>query len=392
MGKKEKRIPSMDNQQRQLKNQTNRKPPSYEPLSGKQPINTRPSGSTAGERYENNSARHEFKAEKAARLISLVVPVFNEAVNLEELIRRCIETCTAMRRPFELILVDDGSKDSSPRIITEAAERNAGKVVGVLLNRNYGQHAAVMAGFAESKGSIIVTLDADLQNPPEEIPKLVDAVDEGFDVVGSARMPRCDSFFRRVASFMVNKVAQKATGVTMHDYGCMLRAYRRQIVDAMLQCHERSTFIPVLANGFARKTTEIEVYHENRIGGESKYNLWKLINLQFDLLTSMTTFPLRLLSMLGTIISFLGVGFGVFLLVMRLIYGAGWAAEGVFTLFAVLFIFIGAQFVAMGLLGEYIGRIYYDVRGRPRYFVQQVVGRSSSEHDIHNKNSSEVMI
>jgi undecaprenyl-phosphate 4-deoxy-4-formamido-L-arabinose transferase len=161
----------------------------------------------------------------------------------------------------------------------------------------------------------------------------------------------------------------------MHDYGCMLRAYRRNIVEAMLQCHEHSTFIPVLANNFARHTTEIEVGHEKRSEGDSKYNLWKLLNLHFDLLTSMTTFPLRLLSILGAIISATGVGFGFFLLIMRLIYGSQWAVEGVFTLFAILFIFIGAQFIGMGLLGEYIGRIYYDVRARPRYFIQKVVGR-----------------
>jgi undecaprenyl-phosphate 4-deoxy-4-formamido-L-arabinose transferase len=232
-----------------------------------------------------------------------------------------------------------------------------------------------MAGFAECKGDIIVTLDADLQNPPEEIPKLVSKVEQGFDVVGSVRIQRQDSLFRKAASFIVNKSVQKHTGVDMHDYGCMLRAYRRHIVDAMLQCHERSTFIPVLANSFARHTTEIEVNHSRRVAGESKYSLWKLFNLNFDLLTSMTTFPLRLLSILGGIISATGVGFGLFLLIMRLIHGSEWAVGGVFTLFAILFIFIGAQFIGMGLLGEYIGRIYSDVRARPRYFVQKVVGR-----------------
>lgn len=325
-------------------------------------------------------------------LISIVVPVYNEQENLKELIRRCTESCDGMEKSFELILVDDGSRDSSPDIITKAAEQSNGNIVGVLLNRNYGQHAAVMAGFAESRGNIIVTLDADLQNPPEEIPKLVKKIEEGFDVVGSVRVPRCDTFFRRIASFIVNRVAQKATGVIMHDYGCMLRAYRRNIVEAMLACDERSTFIPVLANSFARHATEIEVQHDKRSNGHSKYSLWKLINLQFDLLTTMTTFPLRLLSVIGTFISLVGIGFGVFLFVMRLIFGATWAAEGVFTLFAILFIFVGAQFIGMGLLGEYLGRIYYDVRRRPRYFVQQVVGRSNSEYKIRNKNCIEVTV
>ncbi len=325
-------------------------------------------------------------------LISIVVPVFNEQENLKEFIRRCTESCDRMERPFELILVDDGSRDSSPDIIIAAAEQSSNNVIGVLLNRNYGQHAAVMAGFAESRGNIIVTLDADLQNPPEEIPKLVEKIEEGFDVVGSVRVPRCDTFFRRIASSIVNKVAQKATGVNMHDYGCMLRAYRRNIVDAMLTCDERSTFIPVLANSFARHAIEIEVKHDKRTDGQSKYSLWKLINLQFDLLTSMTTFPLRLLSVIGTLISLVGIGFGVFLFVMRLIYGAMWAAQGVFTLFAVLFIFIGAQFIGMGLLGEYLGRIYYDVRGRPRYFVQQVVGRNIKEKQINTRNNVKVEV
>jgi undecaprenyl-phosphate 4-deoxy-4-formamido-L-arabinose transferase len=324
-------------------------------------------------------------------LISIVVPVFNEQENLKGFIRRCMDSCDGMERLFELILVDDGSRDSSPDIITEAAEQNNENIVGVLLNRNYGQHAAVMAGFAESRGNIIVTLDADLQNPPEEIPKLVEQIEEGFDVVGSVRVPRCDTFFRRIASSIVNKVAQKATGVIMHDYGCMLRAYRRNIVDAMLACDERSTFIPVLANSFARRATEIEVRHDERSNGQSKYSLWKLINLQFDLLTSMTTFPLRLLSIIGTLISLVGIGFGVFLFVMRLIYGATWSAEGVFNLFAILFIFIGAQFIGMGLLGEYLGRIYYDVRGRPRYFVQQIVGRNMNEDHINTKYRVKVL-
>lgn len=311
-------------------------------------------------------------------LISVVIPVFNEEENLSELIERCLKSCGSMNRPFEVILVDDGSKDKSIEMITAAAGKYDGKIVGVLLNRNYGQHSAVMAGFAEAQGHIIVTLDADLQNPPEEIPKLVAEIDKGVDVVGTIRTPRHDSFFRRIASRVVNIAAQKATGVDMCDYGCMLRAYRRHIVDAMLACHERSTFIPVLANSFARQTAEIEVAHGSRPDGESKYSLWKLINLQFDLLTCMTTFPLRVLSTVGVGISLLGVGFGLFLLVLRLIFGASWAGEGVFTLFAILFIFIGAQFVAMGMLGEYIGRIYDDVRARPRYFIEQVLGRENS--------------
>jgi len=323
--------------------------------------------------------RNAIETAARTRSVSLVIPVYNEEEVLQELIRRCLEVCEGMAMPFEIVLVDDGSSDGSTQIIRAAAEHQEGAVVGVLLNRNYGQHAAVTAGFAESRGDVVITLDADLQNPPEEIPKLVRKIEEGFDVVGTARTPRQDTLFRRVASRIVNRAARKATGVVMHDYGCMLRAYRRHVVDAMLQCHERSTFIPVLANSFARNAAEIEVRHADRPYGNSKYSLWGLINLQFDLLTSMTTFPLRLLSVLGGLISLAGVGFGSLLLVMRLVHGSAWAAEGVFTLFALLFMFIGAQFVGMGLLGEYIGRIYDDVRARPRYFVDNVVGRTDSK-------------
>ena len=320
------------------------------------------------------SAQQKIIMENQKSKISIVIPVFNEAASLSDLLVRCLKTCNRMDRVFEIILVDDGSTDGSRDMIEAASNQYPGVIIGVLLNRNYGQHSAIMAGFAQTKGDIIVTLDADLQNPPEEITKLVQKAEEGFDVVGSVRVPRRDTFFRRVASHLVNKVVQMSTGITMHDYGCMLRAYRRHIVEAMLQCCERSTFIPVLANSFARHTAEVDVQHAERSAGDSKYSIWKLINLQFDLLTSMTTFPLRLLNVMGGIISAFGVGFGLFLFLMRLIYGAEWAAAGVFTLFAILFIFIGAQFLAMGLLGEYIGRIYSDVRARPRYFIERVVG------------------
>ena len=310
--------------------------------------------------------------------VSVVIPVFNEENNLPELIRRCLATCDKMEKSYELILIDDGSRDNSPKFIQAAAEKENGKVVGVLLNRNYGQHAAVMAGFAQAEGDYVVTLDADLQNPPEEIPRIIEKMEEGFDVVGSVRQNRQDSFLRTLPSRMVNKIVQKSTGVLMHDYGCMLRGYTREIVQTMLQCRERSTFIPVLANTFAHRVTEIPVAHSERAEGESKYSFWKLINLQFDLLTSITTFPLRMLSVIGGIISVFGIGLGLLILLLRLIHGSAWAAEGVFTLFALLFVFVGAQFIGLGLLGEYIGRIYHDVRDRPRYFVRKVVGQTST--------------
>ncbi|MBL8200882.1 MAG: glycosyltransferase [Chromatiales bacterium] len=308
-------------------------------------------------------------------VLSIVAPVYNEEASLPELIRRCLAVGHQQGERFELVLVDDGSADQSAKLITEAAGSHPDVVIGVLLGRNCGQHAALMAGLAESRGDVVVTIDADLQNPPEEIPKLLALSRQGYDVVGSVRLNRQDSLFRRLMSRMINAAVRRSTGVMMHDYGCMLRAYDRDVVNALLQCRERSTFIPVLANGFASRTAEVEVAHARRDSGDSKYSLWKLINLQFDLLTTMTTAPLRLLSVVGALLAIAGLGGGLLLMVMRLSYGADWAANGVLTVLAIVLVFMGLQFIALGLLGEYIGRIFNDVRERPRYVKSRVVGR-----------------
>lgn len=312
--------------------------------------------------------------------VSVVIPVFNEQESLPALIARTTAACKQLSQDYEIIFVDDGSTDSSVDILTAAAEQPGSCVIAVLLNRNYGQHSAIMAGFIQANGDLVITLDADLQNPPEEIPRLVSVAEEGYDVVGSVRANRQDSWFRKTASRLINLMIQRSTGKAMGDYGCMLRAYRRQVVEAMLHCHERSTFIPILANSFARRTTEINVGHAEREFGDSKYSFFKLINLMYDLITCLTTTPLRLLSLIGSVVAISGFTLSVILIAMRLILGPEWAAEGVFTLFAVLFTFIGAQFVGMGLMGEYIGRIYNDVRARPRYFVQKVIGNQQSQH------------
>jgi undecaprenyl-phosphate 4-deoxy-4-formamido-L-arabinose transferase len=305
-------------------------------------------------------------------LLSVVIPAFNEEANLKELIGRCLTTCSSMGKTFEIILVDDGSSDRSAQLITEAAEQNPGKVIGVLLNRNYGQHAAVLAGFAESRGEFVVTLDADLQNPPEEIPKLVEAFNKGHDLVGTIRMSRRDTFFRRWASKFTNKLVKKISGIVLNDFGCMLRGYSREVVKAILSNPEYRTFIPALATLFARNPIEIPVLHKERCAGESKYSLLKLFSLQLDLVTGFSLLPLRVLFFVGTGIAILGLLLGVLILFLRFYYGAQWAGQGVFTLFAVLFFFIGAQLFALGLLGEYIGRIFQAVRKRPPYLLREI--------------------
>lgn len=317
----------------------------------------------------------------SVNFISVVVPVYNEEGCLQELIDRTLAALDGVGKKFEFILVDDGSRDSSPAIMRAASEKRPGEVISCILNRNYGQHSAIMAGFSLCRGDLVITLDADLQNPPEEIPNLVNAAEQGNDVVGTCRQNRQDTLFRRMASKVVNRVAQKATGVKMHDYGCMLRAYRLHVVKAMLQCNERSTFIPVLGNSFARNTVEIPVKHAERAVGDSKYSLWKLINLQFNLLTCMTTAPLRILTWFGLLAAGCGFLLSLYIIIRRFFFENGdlWANHGVFTLFAVMFVFTGIQMVGIGMIGEYIGRIYTDVRNRPRYFIEEIVGRKDEE-------------
>ncbi len=318
----------------------------------------------------------KMDAGNVEEMISLVIPVYNEEGNLPLLMNRIRPVMSALRRPWELILVDDGSRDRSLEILKGFTVHPEVRVVE--LTRNYGQHAAILAGFSIVRGGIVVTLDADLQNPPEEIPRLIDAMEEGgFDVVGTIRRGRKDSLLRIVPSRIVNMVARKITGVRMTDWGCMLRAYRRTVVERMIACHEHATFIPALATHFGKRVTEIEVAHEERHGGKSNYPLRKLINLQFDLVASFSEFPIKLIMYGGVLLATLGVCFGAFLVITRLVYGAVWAAQGVFTLFAILFIFVGLQFFALGLIGEYIGRIYREVRKRPEYVIEHVYGDES---------------
>ena len=311
--------------------------------------------------------------------VSIVIPVHNERLNLPQLIERCVKVGRALDRPWELILIDDGSRDGSSEMLAEAAKTYPGEIKSLILNRNYGQHNAILCGFANAQGDVMVTLDADLQNPPEEIPKLLVAIDDGYDVVGSVRADRQDVFARKLFSGIINSIVRRSTGVQMHDYGCMLRAYKRRVVDAMLQCRERSTFIPVLANLFAKRVTEIPVAHAARAAGDSNYSVIKLVNLQFDLLTCMTAGPLRLLTWVGGGISAMAIGFAMLLFFLRVVLGSEWAGNGVFTLFSILFFFVGAQFVALGLMGEYVGRIHADVRERPRYILDNVVGETLAE-------------
>lgn len=303
--------------------------------------------------------------------VSVVIPVYNEEPGLPALFARLYPALDALGRRYEIVFVNDGSDDRSAALLREQFQRRPDVTRVVLFNGNFGQHLAIMAGFEHCRGQRIVTLDADLQNPPEEIGRLLDEMDQGFDYVGTIRRMRQDTVFRRWASRAMNQLREHITRIHMTDQGCMLRAYSRDIVDAINACREVNTFIPALAFTFAVNPTEIEIRHEERAAGESKYSLYKLIRLNFDLVTAFSLVPLQTFSLAGICISILSVIFVVFLAVRRLVVGP--EAEGLFTLFGIAFFLIGIALFGIGLLGEYIGRIYEQVRQRPRFLIQAVL-------------------
>ncbi|MEI7613468.1 MAG: glycosyltransferase [Betaproteobacteria bacterium] len=309
--------------------------------------------------------------------LTVVIPVYNEEATLEALFERLFKALDAFGQSYEIIFINDGSRDKSAAILADQYRARPDVTRVILFNGNFGQHRAILAGFAHARGECIVTLDADLQNPPEDIQHLVAEFDKGHDYVGSIRRQRNDSWWRHAASRTMNRLRERITHIRMTDQGCMMRAYSRRIIDTINQCNEMHTFIPALAYSFAQNPTEVVIGHEERHAGESKYSLYSLIRLNFDLMTGFSVVPLQLFSMLGMLIS-LGSGLLVaYLLVRRLIIGP--EVEGLFTLFAITFFLLGIALFGIGILGEYIGRIYHEVRDRPRYLIAGILQKEVQE-------------
>ncbi len=306
--------------------------------------------------------------------ISVVVPIYNESASLVELFTRLHATLDQLGRPYQLIAVNDGSQDDSWQLLRQLQQQRPDQVVIVDFVRNFGQHMAVIAGFMQVQGEIVVTLDADLQNPPEEIPKLVQLVEQGYDLVSGVRLyHRKDHWLRKWASILINYLRERITDIKMVDHGCMLRAYSLQLVKLMIASHESSIFIPALAYSYARRPTEIEVAHRERSHGKSRYSLYNLIRLNFDLMAGYSLVPIQIFSVIGCIISFFSILLVGYLLLRRLLIGP--EVEGVFTLFALLFFLVGIVLLGIGIVGEYIGRIYKEVRGRQRFAVREIIGQ-----------------
>jgi undecaprenyl-phosphate 4-deoxy-4-formamido-L-arabinose transferase len=307
----------------------------------------------------------------ASPQLSVVIPVYNEELNLPTLFARLYPSLDALGRAYEVIFTNDGSADRSLELLRarHAARSDVTRVID--FNANYGQHMAIMAAFERVRGEIIVTLDADLQNPPEEIGRLLEKIDAGHDYVGGCRLNRQDSFFRTYASKLINLVREKTTSIRMTDQGCMLRAYRRPIIDAIVRSGAINTFIPALAYSFSGNPAEVGVRHEERHAGVSNYSFYRLIRLNFDLITGFSLAPLQVFTMFALLCAGGSLLLVLVLAYRRLFLGA--EAEGLFTLFGILFFLLSVCMVGIGLIGEYVGRTYQVVRTRQRYHVREVL-------------------
>ncbi|MGZ5111768.1 MAG: glycosyltransferase [Usitatibacter sp.] len=305
--------------------------------------------------------------------LSVVIPVYNEEAVLPALFARLYPALDALGCTYEVVFVNDGSRDRSAGLLREQFQQRHDVTRVILFNGNFGQHMAIMAGFEHVRGQRIVTLDADLQNPPEEIGKLLARMDEGHDYVGSIRRMRQDAAWRRWASKAMNRLRERITHIRMTDQGCMLRAYDRNIIDAIRASREVSTYIPALAYSFAHNPAEVEVEHEERHAGESKYSLYKLIRLNFDLVTGFSVLPLQLFSLFGILVSVISVGVYVAVIVQRVVSGT---YDGIWVIWdrdILQFFLTGVVLFGLGLIGEYVGRIYQQVRERPRYLIQAIL-------------------
>lgn len=299
--------------------------------------------------------------------ISVIFPVYNEKENLKELCARVVDTLEAMGKTFELVAIDDGSSDGSFALLKEL--RSEDKRLRVIrMTRNFGQSAALYAGFAQARGNIVVMLDADLQNYPEDIPLLIKKLEEGYDMVSGWRADRKDSFFRSIVSGFLNKFIAWVTKVPLHDYGCALKAFRRELVDNMGLLEHRCRYLPADVSSLGGEVTEVKVRHDERAHGESKYGLFKLIRTAIDLITSITSVPLQIIGVVGWIFAFAGFAMAIRVWLYRIMYGNINALESVVAAF---FFLAGVQMVATGIMCEYVSRIYIEVQRKPYYVIKE---------------------
>ena len=309
----------------------------------------------------------------------MIIPVLNEEENIENLYQELIDALKDLDQKFEIIFIDDGSTDQSFEILSKL-HKDDSRVVVISFRRNFGQTSAMSAGFDHARGDIIITLDADLQNDPKDIPKLLEKLDEGHDLVNGWRFKRKDPFFsRRLPSIIANKIISIVTGVKLHDYGCTLRAFRKEITENIKLYGEMHRFIPAIASGIGGSIAEIKVNHRSRIYGKSNYGISRTIRVILDLITvkfllGYATRPIQIFGLLGFISGIIGLGMALYLTIQKQFFGTPLANRPLLLL-AILLIFIGLQFVTLGLLAELQSRTYHEAQNKSTYFVRKILKR-----------------
>jgi dolichol-phosphate mannosyltransferase len=308
---------------------------------------------------------------KRSPYFSIVVPVFNEEENLPELHRRLTDVLTELGKPYEIVFVDDGSRDGTPKLLRKL-HKDDDRVRMIRFSRNFGHHIAITAGMDEAKGDCVVLMDADLQDRPEAIPALYEKLEEGWDVVYGVRAQKKHSLFKRVTSWMFNKlmawIATEGTQITTSIF----RIMRREVVDAVKECREQARFVVGLLSWVGFKQTSIEVVHGERYAGETKYSLFKMFKLAFNGITSFSRLPLQIASAVGFVVSLGAFAWGGWILIKQLVWETavpGWTS----TMIVLLFLG-GVQLLCIGALGSYVGRIYGETQRRPLYIVAERKG------------------
>jgi len=309
--------------------------------------------------------------------VSVVVPAYNEAENLAELHAKLSDVLPSITKSYEIIFIDDGSTDNSFGVLKEINGKDKNVKV-LILRRRFGKSAALKAGFDYSRGDIVIMIDGDLQDDPEDIPFLLEKINQGFEMVNGWRADRKDPFFtKKLPSRFFNWLASILTGVKVHDFGCGLKAFRREVIENIDLYSEMHRYIPALASWTGISIAELRVRHHPRQRGKSKYGVTRLVRGMLDLITvkfllSYSARPLQLFGIPGIISFFIGFILGVYLVIEKFLFGAV-LADRPLLLLAVLLVFVGVQFIMMGLLGEMTARMYYEVRGKPIYAVKEII-------------------
>jgi len=315
--------------------------------------------------------------------LSVVIPIYNEEENLPILYEKLKKVLEKLNKSYEIIFVNDGSTDRSWEIIKDLSEKDP-HVVGVNFRKNFGQTAAMSAGFETARGEIIITMDGDLQNDPEDIPKLLEVLDQGYDIVSGWRKDRKDAFLSRtLPSRIANWLISKVTGVHLHDYGCSLKAYRSEVAKNLDFYGEMHRFLPALSKAIGAKVTEIPVKHHPRIYGKSKYGISRTFKVLLDLilvkfLLDYRTKPLRVLGGSGAVLLFLGAVTLSYLIVIKIIGGQD-IGNRPLLIFGTLFFLSGIQLISTGIVAELITRTYYESQNKRPYIIREIIRNNRLE-------------